>query len=89
MLKSNVDANNLSEKIICNNCGVGNKAGKARISYYNEDNIGMTTIDVSPEGTINVITVDDFLNTKNSGVDLIKIDVEGMEMEVLEEPLLL
>lgn len=60
---------------------IGNKAGTARIIAPTEFNIGLTRIDATGPGTTPVITGDELLSS--FPIDLIKIDVEGMEIDVL------
>ncbi len=60
---------------------IGKKAGTARIIAPTEFNIGLTKIAATEPGATPVITGDELLS--GAPIDLIKIDVEGMEIDVL------
>jgi FkbM family methyltransferase len=67
--------------------GVGAKAGESFISIVDENNLGKTRIQTEKEGglEIEIRTLDYIVNSNQlEQVDLIKIDVEGFEMEVLK-----
>lgn len=61
-------------------CALGKEYSLAKFATINEYNTGGQSL-TTGDGTIEVKKLDDF-NIKN--VDIIKIDVEGMEMDVLE-----
>ena len=85
MLQRNIQLNNL-ESTNCFNVAVGNKAGSGRISYNGqlENNLGATMVDYEDDGEIQFITLDTFALEHNLHViDLVKIDVEGFELKVL------
>jgi len=67
----------------CFNVGVYNKESTFEIDFINEDNLGSTSFKEALNGKIKCHTIDQlFLNKEN--IALIKIDVEGLEIEVLE-----
>lgn len=82
MLKKNVELNNISEKVRLFNYCVGSSSGMASVSSYNIKNIGGTTFEASTSGDVELVTIDQF--QYEGSVVLIKIDVEGYEMEVLK-----
>lgn len=82
ILKKNIVINNLSDRTILNNVGVGVKSGQAIIDQYDSNNIGSTTIELSKEGDIKVISIDE-LNIKEK-IGLVKMDVEGFEISALK-----
>ncbi|GAA0579122.1 FkbM family methyltransferase [Halomonas salifodinae] len=84
VLERNVSENGLSDKVVCCNFGVGEKDGKATVSFYDENNVGMSRLEISGGGDIKVVSLDGFCEELGVGVDLIKIDVEGMEPDVIK-----
>lgn len=87
----NIVDNNLQDRLILYNCGLGNKIdvfNVDKIDLFSDSNFGAKTI-FEGEGKeyndnkwkINVFPLD-YFNIDN--VSLIKMDVEGMEKEVLE-----
>jgi FkbM family methyltransferase len=98
-LQKNITDNNLDNKIKLYNCGLSNVNGKIKspkINYHEKNNYGGQAIallhdshineqllndDINSDDYINLKKLDDF-NIKNIG--LIKIDVEGFELSVLE-----
>lgn len=84
ILKANVKANNLNGRI--DERGMGFGAGKAsgrfRVETDDADNLGATRLVADDEGEIAVQTLDALMGKDK--VDFIKIDAEGMELDVLE-----
>lgn len=85
----NLNINKFSN-IILNKKGLGNKNASYKIYTLNEKNKGMNRIiNDSKESNeyreIQVITLDEYCETSNiKNIDLIKIDVEGFELNVLK-----
>jgi len=70
-------------KIKIKNVAVGYKSGKCEMNKV-EENMGMCFVQEQENGSISMISIDDeFINT-NKKIGLIKIDVEGYELEVLK-----
>ncbi|MDL0434021.1 FkbM family methyltransferase [Marinobacter sp. TBZ242] len=84
LLKDNILLNGLSHVVSCFQIGVGELPGKANISFYDDKNIGMARLEVSGEGEIDVVRLDDVAAEHGVKVSLLKIDVEGMELSVLK-----
>lgn len=84
MLKTNVQINNLEEKVTLFNIGLGREKSKGTIVPYSNDNLGMAKVNISDAGNIEVDSLDNVLFENEESIDLIKIDVEGMELEVLK-----
>jgi FkbM family methyltransferase len=70
---SNVDLSHLG-------IGVADRIGRATPSFSIRGGLGATSMTSDPDGEIDVKTLDSMLS---GPVDLLKIDVEGMEMSVL------
>jgi len=72
---------NAPEKIQCFNFALGAAEGSAELRKYALDNLGATVLDVSDVGQYQVLPLDSF---EFDALDMIKIDVEGAEVSVLE-----
>ena len=83
LLEQNIDANGISERIDRRGWGLGAGRGEGRFSAVTDDadNLGATRLVESDEGGIETRSLDELLGQDH--VDFIKIDAEGMEMDVL------
>lgn len=81
-LEANVSGNGLSQLCSLRNAAVGAQTSKARAEPASARNSGMATVELDPEGAVEVVSLDDAL-ADEPRVDLIKIDVEGWELDVL------
>ncbi len=71
----------------CFNVAVGNKKGRGKVVFDGriQKNMGATRIDYDDSGSFYVISLDEFIkNHPHEKIDLIKIDVEGFELKVLD-----
>lgn len=83
ILRKNVELNQLNNNVSLYNFAMGSSKTKAQISLFDPNNLGATEFKINDSGEVDVRTLDHlFLELKK--VDLIKIDVEGMEMDVLQ-----
>ena len=82
ILKYNIKLNNLESFVVLMNVGVGRKSGKAHIGSYTQMNTGMTTLDLADDGEIKIISIDELDISEKVG--LVKIDVEGFELDVIK-----
>ena len=82
ILKENIRINNMEYDVKVMNVAVGSKDGRGIVDFFNTNNMGCTKIREIKDGPIKVIAIDDLCFDKKVG--FIKIDVEGMEMEVLQ-----
>ncbi len=80
ILERNIQLN-APEKIQCFNFALGSAEGKADLRKYSLDNLGATVLGVSDAGQYPVLPLDSF---EFDALDVIKIDVEGAEVSVLE-----
>ncbi len=80
-LKKNVEINRLDPATVTVlECGVGDRTGSFEVSVADEANLGAARLVPAEDGRVAVHPIDDLVQER---VDLIKIDVEGMEMEAL------
>ncbi len=77
LLKKNIEQNNLT--IDARNKGLGSRSGYASLQTEHFANAGANTLELG-QGSIEVSTLDDEVEY----ADVIKIDVEGMELAVFE-----
>ena len=83
LLKENIKLNKLENRTTLLNMGMGKELGKGSIENFSLNNMGMSQLKNNPEGEIVVDTIDHlFVNLQK--IDIIKIDVEGMELDVLQ-----
>lgn len=83
LLEKNIQLNGLENKTTLYNYGIGKKRGKGSIVGGSEDNMGMSQLKDNVEGEVVIETIDHLFSELNR-VDVMKIDVEGMEMDVLQ-----
>lgn len=91
-LKKNVEINSLNN-VVCENLAVGSENKKAQLTLYTHPSHS-TIFEHHPmenhtgpvQGVIdiNVIRLDDYILESNDRISLIKIDVEGFEVEVVK-----
>ncbi len=86
--QNNIKLNKFSN-IRVENLGVGSKDDTLLLVVDSEHNRGMNKISLENNGKesffVKIICIDDWVDSKNiTQIDLIKIDVEGFEMEVLK-----
>lgn len=82
MLKKNIEINNLSNRVAIHQEAIGAQTGRAKVASYDESNIGSTALVTENAGEIPIIRIDDMAFNKE--ISLIKIDVEGFELQVLK-----
>lgn len=82
ILEQNVKINDLKDRVVLVNKGVGVCAGKASIERYDVDNIGATSLKNDLNGEIEICSIDELAISEK--ISLIKIDVEGHEKEVIQ-----
>ena len=82
ILDKNIKLNNLEDKVKIFQVALGSENSFGEMTI-NHENYGTSYIKSIPNGNINIKRLDDFFSDKNS-VSLLKIDVEGFELEVLK-----
>jgi FkbM family methyltransferase len=80
-LRASVARNRLANvDLSCLGTGVSDREGRARLVFSGRGGLGATSLEPDPSGEVVVATLDSMVSGR---VDLLKIDVEGMEMSVL------
>lgn len=81
-LVANLASNGLGETCRTCNAAVGSASGQVRPLDASDRNSGMATVEADPAGAIAMVTLDDQV-LGEPRIDVIKIDVEGWELDVL------
>ncbi len=81
-LNKSVQANRLKNRVTLHNTAVGATSGRGHSVSAAEGNSGCATFDVDSAGDVPMVCVDELKFEAPVGV--IKIDVEGMELQVLQ-----
>lgn len=82
VLSRNVEANGLAARVRILDKAAGLMAGRGRIVTPDAHNLGTSFFEVDPDGPVETVALDDI--GAGGPIALIKIDVEGMELEVLK-----
>lgn len=82
MLRKNISINHLESRTKLIKAGVGSISGKGSVSAQKTKNTGFTQIVSSENGNIEMIAIDE--TNINDKIGLIKIDIEGYEVEALK-----
>ena len=83
LLEKNIYLNGLEKSVFLHNIGLGKEKGTASVENKHVHNMGMSQLLKNPQGNVEIDTIDDLFHSLRT-IDLIKIDVEGMELEVLQ-----
>jgi len=86
ILQGNLERNGLELAVFSRNLALGAKSGHAKILPGTGSNLGSSSVDYVNDGSIEVSTVDEQVVANAQAlrkVALMKIDVEGAELEVL------
>lgn len=84
LLKQNVTANKIN-KIEIHRLALGKKDGFGIINKEDPGNLGATSLKFVEDKTdIKIVSGDAFLYNKDNAIDLLKVDVEGFEINVLK-----
>jgi protein O-GlcNAc transferase len=85
-LLANLTANRVAERVTPINAAVGAAASRAYLVEGPGDNLGNTRVSQVGDVPLNirVATLDDELSTETRRVALVKIDVEGAELDVID-----
>ena len=87
ILLKNISLNKLECTINDYSIALGKENTNGKLIVRDANNLGTSTIQECPEGDIVIRKLDDIVFADNDrglkGIDLVKIDVEGMELDVL------
>lgn len=84
-LTTNIDLNGLSNHATAYNCMVGAVTGNGRVARFNSKNLGGTAFEPAEGGAVPMFALDDVITADDlASLDMIKIDVEGMQGDVLK-----
>lgn len=79
----NLDLNALTDAQAYN-CIVGAKSGRGEINRFNPRNLGATSFAPAKTGPVPMVALDDLIDAEEMhGLTFLKIDVEGMHLDVL------
>ena len=81
-LEANVAGNGLTGLCTLRNVAVGAATSRARAEPASAGNSGMATVALDPGGAVEVVALNEALQSEPR-IDIIKIDVEGWELDVL------
>lgn len=82
-LSRNLELNALTDAQAYN-CMVGRTSGRGELTRFNPRNLGATTFAPVKNGPVPMVALDDLIEAEElHGLTFIKIDVEGMHMDVL------
>lgn len=83
-LRNSVEANNLNYRVRVNQVGVSSSSGYAYFDHMDESNLGAQSLQKSDQklSEITLVRLDD--QEWKQPVSMIKVDVEGMELDVLK-----
>ncbi|HBR28758.1 MAG TPA: hypothetical protein DD789_04855 [Firmicutes bacterium] len=84
ILKTNIAINHLANKVVVYNKALGSNKGCGDLSLKDLNNHGTGEIRLNANGEIAIDTLDNILKKEKGRIGLIKIDVEGMDLEVLQ-----
>lgn len=81
ILRLNIKLNGVAERIELHDIAVGERQGLGTVQDHDPNNLGRASVELSDQGTVAIRTLDAVVGAR--WVDLIKVDVEGMEPMVL------
>lgn len=84
-LAANIALNGLTDRVTAYHCLVGETTGNGSLIRFNPRNLGGSTFAPDADGAVPMFALDDVLQAQDrAALDLIKIDVEGMQLSVLK-----
>lgn len=85
LLRKNLVENGVEGRVRALACALGARAGRGRVIPGDADNLGSARVEasLSSDGDTEIVTLDECLRDEPGPVDVLKIDVEGMETDVL------
>lgn len=88
-LRNSIEANDLADRVRVNQVGVSSSPGYAYFDHMDESNLGAQSLQTSDQklSEVKLVRLDD--QEWRQPVSMMKVDVEGMELDVLEGAILL
>jgi len=83
LLIDNVKLNQLDHLVSVHRIAAGQSSGRGNLTVTDPGNTGKARFTTDPGGLLEVVRLDDLLDGERA-VKLMKVDVEGMELEVLK-----
>jgi len=84
-LLANIALNGLESRVSTVNAMVGAEGGAGRMTGFKTHNLGGTSFAPDASGEVQMVALDAVVSPEDAGnLDLIKIDVEGMQLAVLQ-----
>lgn len=81
-LVQNVHLNRVEDSVSCHRVALGAEQGRGCMKIV-AGNLGASSFTADQDGNVALATLDSMLYEKNQSIALIKIDVEGLELDVL------
>lgn len=82
-LLASITANGFQDRIGVLPFALGAKASRATVGTIDQNNLGATRLHPSDDGLVEVKTLDSVRDSLHHQIRVIKVDVEGMELDVL------
>ena len=84
-LTENIALNGLQDRAVAYNCLIGAATGNGAMARFSARNLGGTAFTARDDGNLPLFALDDVIEAPDMArLDLIKVDVEGMQQEVLK-----
>lgn len=83
LLRLNIRDNGLTDRIFARQYALGAATGTVEVESFDELNLGATRFKSGADGHVNIRPLDSVPDLADVHVSLIKIDVEGMELDVV------
>ncbi|MCR8844812.1 FkbM family methyltransferase [Paenibacillus sp. SC116] len=84
ILEKNIQLNQIEHVVVPYLLALGSSRANANVNVVNDSNMGMNRIVESVDGEILIDTLDSVIYNRTTRIHMIKIDVEGMGIEVLK-----
>ncbi|WP_183164531.1 FkbM family methyltransferase [Arthrobacter oryzae] len=83
LLRTNIRLNGLTDRVFARQYALGAVSGTVEVESIDESNLGATRFKPGPLGPINLRPLDSMPELAGVSVSLLKVDVEGMELDVI------
>lgn len=83
LLRRNISVNELADQIEVRSIALGERASRGSVEKIVTHNLGATQLRIDEHGAIQVSSLDEVRSDLHRPIGLLKIDVEGMELDVV------